>query len=91
MTPSIASTVDAVPRAGRDHLTDGGGEGVEIGEPDVAERDVAAYGFELDLEPGRVAEAAVRVRERREQVGMLAVGSSRHDLAGTGQHVHLQH
>ena len=52
----------------------------------------ATNGFdrlELDAQPDGVAERAVRIRERAEEVGVL-VARRRDDLAGTGEDVHLE-
>ena len=49
-------------------------ERLGVGEADVPQRDVRRHRLELDPQPGRVAEGAVGVGERVEQVGVLAVG-----------------
>ncbi len=54
------------------------------------EGDERLDGLELDPQPHRVAERAVRIRERPEEVGVLVWGR-RDDLAGSGEDVHLEH
>jgi hypothetical protein len=54
----------------------------------MPERDVGRHRFESDPQPGGVAEAAVGVGERVEQV---VAGPDGDHLAGAGEDVHLEH
>jgi hypothetical protein len=62
-----------VVRAGGNDLVDRRRQFVEP-EADMPERDVRRDAVELDPQPGRVPERAVRVREHPEQVRVLAFG-----------------
>ena len=57
----------------------------------VLHADVAGHRLHLDLQPQRVAEGAVGVRERGEEVGVLAVRRRGDDVAVGEQHVHRAH
>ena len=59
-------------------------------EPQVAQRHERLDRLEGDPQPGGVAERAVGVGEPVEQVGVLALGPGRDDLAGAGEDVHLE-
>ena len=67
------------------------GQRVEVVEPDVAQPDERLDRLEVDDQPQRVAQRAVGVGQRAEQVAMLAVGAGDDDLAGAGQHLDLAH
>ena len=75
-----------LPRPG--DLLDRLGEQAGVVEADMAERDVRRHPLERDPEAGRVAEAAVGVGERVEQV---VAGTCRDDLARPGEDIHLEH
>ena len=47
--------------------------------------------LEVDHQAQRVAESAVGVGQRTEQVAMVTVGPGDDDIAGTGQHLDLAH
>ncbi len=83
-------TVDALslPAAGVGDLLHGAGQRVGVVEADVAQRDVGRHLLEVDDEPRGVAQRAVGVRERVEQV---VAGVDGDDLAVAGEDVHLAH
>ncbi len=78
----------AVVAAGLHHLGDDAGELVEVGEGHVPQLDVRGHPLQRDPQPGGVAERAVGVGERVEQV---VTGADRADLPVAAQDVHLEH
>jgi hypothetical protein len=83
----------AVHEVGPFRAADLGDRGGQVGGLHLAvlEPDVRRNRLQLDLQPQRVAEGAVGVGEAGEQVGVLAVGRGRDDLAVGGENVHLEH
>ncbi len=62
-----------------------------VAEAQVAQADVRKDRLELDLEPQRVAERAVRVGKGLEQIAVLVVGPSDHGPSIPHEHLHLEH
>ena len=80
----------AVQSAGVDDPVHGLDERIQRVEPQMAQRHERFDRFQLDLQAHRIAQRAIRIGERTEQVGVLVDGCPYH-LAGTGENVHLQY
>jgi hypothetical protein len=66
-------------------------EVVDRVEAQVPHLHVVLHGLELDAQPGRIAEAAVGVREAAVEICVLALGAGGDHRSFAGQDVHLQH